>query len=125
MVAKSVLAGTNDGWKAIGLAMAMMMVAGCGLPAAADEIQGDKAAGEVFAQQNCARCHAVGPSGQSPLAVAPPLRQLSARYPLESLYEAFAEGIAVGHSEMPEFEIAPENISNLLAYIQSLPAGTE
>ena len=57
--------------------------------------------GEVIAQKNCARCHAIGEAGASPMGLAPQFRDLSKRYPIETLEEALAEGIVVGHPAMP------------------------
>jgi mono/diheme cytochrome c family protein len=77
--------------------------------------------GRAFAEQNCGRCHAVGPSGQSPLAKAPPFRTLHERYPVENLTEALAEGLKTGHPEMPQFdELDTEQIDDLIAYLKSL-----
>jgi mono/diheme cytochrome c family protein len=80
--------------------------------------------GRVIATENCARCHATGTTGDSPLAVAPPFRVLPLRYPVENLAEALAEGIVTGHPEMPEFKFPPADVDALLTYIDSLaPAG--
>ncbi|MEM1047472.1 MAG: cytochrome c [Pseudomonadota bacterium] len=76
--------------------------------------------GKAFAEANCARCHAIGRVGESPLAEAPPFRDLHTRYPIESLAEAFAEGIVTGHPEMPEFELDARQIDAILAYMKSL-----
>jgi cytochrome c len=79
--------------------------------------------GRTFAEANCSRCHAVGETGDSPYAPAPPFRTLSERYPIENLAEALAEGIGVTHGgdvQMPEFVLTPEEIDNLLAYLESL-----
>jgi cytochrome c len=77
--------------------------------------------GRAFAEQNCGRCHAVGPTGESPLAKAPPFRTLHERYPVENLTEALAEGIRTGHPEMPQFnELDTEQIDDLIAYLKSL-----
>jgi mono/diheme cytochrome c family protein len=77
--------------------------------------------GRAFAAQNCGRCHAVGPSGQSPLATAPPFRTLHERYPVENLTESLAEGLRTGHPEMPQYdELDPEQIDDLIAYLKSL-----
>ena len=65
----------------------------------ADEI----AAGQKLVEVNCSRCHAIGMTGDSPLAKAPPFREVVTRYPPESLGEALVEGIVTGHNEMPEF----------------------
>lgn len=76
--------------------------------------------GRLIAEANCAACHAVGTDDASSHAEAPPLRELSARYPLDALEEAFAEGIYVGHPDMPEFEATPEQIGALLAYLDTI-----
>ncbi|WP_315763236.1 MULTISPECIES: cytochrome c [unclassified Bradyrhizobium] len=76
--------------------------------------------GRTYAQAHCARCHAIGRTGDSPLKPAPPFRTLHQRYPVESLSEALAEGIVTGHPVMPQFKLAPEQIHDLLSYLKSL-----
>ena len=76
--------------------------------------------GLAIAQEHCSRCHGIGRIDESPLEQAPPFRRLHERYPIEQLGEAFAEGIVVGHSEMPPFEFQPPQIEALLAYLASL-----
>lgn len=76
--------------------------------------------GKRIVEQNCARCHAVAQAGDSPLKRAPPFRDLSRRYPLESLAEALAEGIVTGHNEMPMFRFMPDEIDAILSYIGSI-----
>lgn len=80
-------------------------------------------AGADLAQRQCAACHAVGAYGASPMEEAPPFRGLGERYPPGALAEAFAEGIMVGHPAMPEFELTPEQIEDLIAYMEWLQAG--
>ena len=77
-------------------------------------------AGKVVAQSLCAKCHAIEARGESPFPPAPPFRLIPDRYDPEDLAEALAEGMVVGHDAMPEFELPPEKITNLLAYIGSL-----
>jgi cytochrome c len=76
--------------------------------------------GETLARTNCARCHAVGRAGASPLWEAPPFRELHTRYPVEDLGEALAEGIRTGHPSMPEFRFDPDQAEALIAYLKSL-----
>jgi cytochrome c len=76
--------------------------------------------GRTLAQANCASCHAIGRVGESPLRIAPPFRMLHARYPVENLAEAFAEGIVTGHPTMPQFRFDPAQIGDLLAYLKTL-----
>jgi mono/diheme cytochrome c family protein len=76
--------------------------------------------GHAFAQAKCARCHAIGPAGESPLPKAPPFRTLHQRYPVEQLAEALAEGIRTAHPAMPEFELDENQIRDLIAYLKFL-----
>jgi cytochrome c len=70
--------------------------------------------------QHCARCHAIGQNDQSPHKDAPPFRTFQGKWPLEQLEEALAEGIAVGHVDMPEYVFEPDQISDFLAYLATL-----
>jgi mono/diheme cytochrome c family protein len=76
--------------------------------------------GSAIATRQCSRCHAIGRTGESPMRLAPPFRDLSKRYPIDNLAEAFAEGIVTGHPAMPRFTFEPREIDALLAFIDSL-----
>lgn len=76
--------------------------------------------GLALVTANCAGCHAVGPAGVSPHPDAPPFRELGERYPVAFLAEALAEGIATGHPGMPEFVLQPDEISAVIAYLETL-----
>lgn len=76
--------------------------------------------GKKLVETNCARCHAVGVTGESSHPDAPPFRSLHLRYPIEDLQEALAEGISTGHPDMPEFVASPEQVDAIIAYIKSL-----
>ncbi len=65
-------------------------------------------------RQALARCHAIDRVSKSRLKTAPPFRTLHIRYPIETLAEALAEGISTGHAAMPEAELSPEQIHDLL-----------
>jgi cytochrome c len=96
-----------------------------GLGLAAGQAIGESsptARGKHIAQRFCARCHAIGEAGASPMGLAPPFRDLSKRYPIENLQEALAEGIVVGHPAMPPFTFEPREIDALLTYISGLKA---
>ncbi|MDB5569767.1 MAG: cytochrome [Hyphomicrobiales bacterium] len=90
-------------------------------PAAAQSL---RARGEALVKAKCAPCHAIGRTGDSPNPKSPPLRAVAAKYKLENLEEAFAEGIVVGHgaSQMPEFELDPAQIDALMDYLRRLRA---
>ncbi len=79
--------------------------------------------GHRLVQTNCATCHAVERTGSSPYKPAPPFRTLVTYYDVDGLDEAFAEGIVVGHKgvqKMPEFQLTPDQIGDLIAYLHSL-----
>jgi len=99
----------------------IVLVSGCVLIAAAgaQAEEAQIARGRGLAQANCARCPAIGATGESALAKAPPFRTLHRRYPVENLAEGFAEGIKVAHP-MPEFRLEPGQIEDLIAYLKSL-----
>lgn len=76
--------------------------------------------GLVLVKTHCAQCHSIDKVGPSPLLIAPPFRDLHKRYPVESLEEAFTEGISTGHPTMPQFRFDPDQIANLMAFLKSL-----
>jgi cytochrome c len=80
----------------------------------------DEQRGKTFALNNCARCHSIDKVTSSPLKIAPPFRTLHTRYPIETIAEALAEGIQTGHPSMPEFQLDPDQIHDLLAYLKTL-----
>ena len=101
------------------LVFALMLIAAPAL--AQNAVQpGSIAAGRVIAEERCARCHAIATTGDSPFPAAPPFRDLRKKYPVEQLAEALAEGIAVGHPDMPEFVLQPVEIEGFIAFLNSL-----
>lgn len=91
----------------------------------AEEAEADqpRRTGRSLAVASCAGCHAIAGPGPSPEAAAPPFSTLAARYPIEALGEALAEGIVVGHHggvEMPEFAFDADDVGALLAYLESV-----
>ena len=106
------------------------------LASAAEASQASRiAAGRVVARRNCGGCHATG-QGASPLAGAPPFRELYRRYPaggLEQLLqegmlapeEAPEEGSARRHPRMPQVSLGPDEVANLKAFLQSLEPGRQ
>lgn len=84
--------------------------------------EGSVERGHEMADRLCSRCHAISGDGPSPIAAAPLFATLGRRYPVVDLAEAFAEGIATGHGpiRMPEFVFEPEEIDDLIAYLESV-----
>ena len=94
----------------------VLLALGPGLARAQQQVEDGKA----ILEKNCARCHATGSADASPLAQAPPFRDLHKKYPVAQLAEALAEGITTGHADMPEFIFEPNEIDAILAYLESL-----
>jgi len=84
---------------------------------------GDRIAGQELAERLCGRCHAVAGSGPSPVADAPAFSGLARKWPIDHIAESLAEGIVTRHSDdvrMPEFVLSPEQIDDLLEYLESV-----
>ena len=83
---------------------------------------GSAEAGQRLAEQLCARCHAIEGAGPGPAPEAPAFARIARQWPPDHLREAFAEGIMVGHGpvEMPSFELEPDLIDDLVAYLNEL-----
>jgi cytochrome c len=105
---------------AAGLAAVLALLAFASSPASSEQLSPDAQAGLAILRANCARCHAIGMTGNSPLPAAPAFRTLHLRYPVESLEESLAEGIITGHPAMPEFQFSPEQVGDIIAYLKSL-----
>lgn len=89
------------------------------LPAAAS--QGRAAnRGERLAAAQCASCHAVGRSGQSPNPKSPPFRNIAATYEEHSLQKKLTEIDETGHYDMPPIRLHSNEISDLVAYFHRL-----
>ena len=99
-------------------ALAALLVLAAAVPAAAQD--GRIQRGRSFVESRCSECHAAGPTGDSPLAKAPAFRTLRERYPIEDLAESLAEGIATGHPSMPEFQLNPGQINDVIASLNSI-----
>ena len=80
--------------------------------------------GQAIVKSHCSRCHAIGPTGESPDPESPPFRMLSKKYPVQNFKKALAEGIIVGHEDqgMPPFAFSPSQIEAVIAYLRSVQA---
>ena len=83
-----------------------------------DETQA--ARGFDLLQKNCSRCHAIDADSPSPNEKAPPFRDVVKKYDPDALEEALAEGIVTGHNNMPEFAFEPDDVTAIIAYLDTL-----
>ena len=106
----------------LGLAgLAALAAAACAshAPAAANT-ETETASGRMLVETHCAECHAVGRNDRSRHRDAPALRTLSQSYSVAGLEESLAEGIIVGHPDMPEFKFPPGDVAAIIAYLESI-----
>ena len=89
-----------------GLRVTLALVAGLmslcsGAANAAEALSPAAQRGLTFVRANCASCHSVSKVGGSPLAIAPPFRNLHLNYPIENLEEAVrAHGRLARHQQL-------------------------
>jgi len=83
-------------------------------------IMGSADRGAILVRRNCASCHAVERSGDSPMTSAPPFHSMGVLYPVRDLQEAFAEGLVTAHPSMPAIELQATEIADLIAYMESV-----
>jgi tetratricopeptide (TPR) repeat protein len=93
---------------------------GGGRPTLAKESERRIAEGRRLVENNCSRCHAVGPEGSSAHDKAPAFRDLQKRHPLLELREPLTRGIAAPHDEMPRFRPSDADIDAIVAYVNLL-----
>ena len=81
---------------------------------------GSAALGGTLVRQQCAGCHAVELTGDSPMKAAPPFRTMGRTYPVRDLQEALAEGLVTAHPAMPPIELEADDVAHVIAYLESV-----
>jgi cytochrome c len=76
--------------------------------------QPDTRRGLSLAREHCAQCHAIDNAPESPLAAAPPFRDLQLRYAVSDLQRPLTQG---PHTK---FRFEPSQIEALMAYLKTL-----
>jgi cytochrome c len=102
---------TRYAWVAL-----LILALGCGSEAHALTLLQQH--GRALAEKMCAQCHAVGRSGESPRAGAPPFRALDRRLDLDSFAGRLREGLASSHPDMPMFRFSREDAKAVVAYLR-------
>lgn len=99
---------------------AFALVSAFGLAGPASSAESILQQGRAIAAANCARCHSIDKTGDSPFRPAPPFRVIAKMYAASDLEEALVEGIVVGHPAMPEFTLSGEEAAAISTFIDSL-----
>jgi cytochrome c len=76
--------------------------------------QPDARRGLSLAREHCAQCHAIDNTSESPLASAPPFRELHLKYAVSDLQRPLTQG---PHTK---FRFEPNQIEALMAYLKTL-----
>jgi cytochrome c len=103
-----------------------IVIAAAGLAACSDQksegadTDARVADGRTIAEEQCSRCHAVGATGESRNPKAPVFRTILSRYAEDALVNDLAEGIRIGHPDMPEITLRPEGVDALVVYLRSV-----
>jgi len=108
--------------KSLGRALGLVVALGAFLSLASSPVLAQSPAaqrGLTFVRVHCAQCHAIDKVSDSPLTIAPPFRTLHLKFPLESLRRRLAEGIVADHPTMPQFQLEPDQIADVMAYLQT------
>lgn len=103
-------------WKQI----VCLMLLALGVAAATSTARATEMEGRAVLESNCGRCHAIDAKSESPLAQAPPLREVYLRYPIDQLEGGFAEGMGSRHRDMPQIQFSDEQVAAILSYLGSI-----
>ena len=94
---------------------------GTALPSLSATMHAEAASrGRAITIIGCASCHAIDATGASPLAAAPPFRDVVHRRSLDDLEMAFSTGLVTTHPAMPPYVFRAAEIDDLLAYFEPL-----
>jgi cytochrome c len=88
--------------------------------AASAQAQDPARHGRALVKEFCARCHAIGTSGKSPHAGAPPFRTLGRSFDLDELPRRLERGISSGHPDMPEFKFTGQDARDVAVYLRAI-----
>jgi acyl-CoA thioesterase-1 len=112
--------GIHPNGKGVAVIVAKMMPKVEALLAEAGATVDKASVGKALLEKNCARCHSITATGASPLAKAPPLRDVYRRFPIQELESGFAEGMGSRHRDMPQIQFSTEQVSAILNYLGSI-----
>jgi cytochrome c len=76
--------------------------------------------GLALVQANCAECHAIGLEDDSPHTKAPPFRELSIRFDVETVDEMLLAQVSPPHTDMPRFTLTPSQAADIAAHIATI-----
>jgi mono/diheme cytochrome c family protein len=88
--------------------------------ASAAHAQDPSKRGRALLTEFCARCHAIGKTGKSPHAAAPPFRTLGNSFDLDHFAGELQRGLTPGHPDMPAFKFNETDARAVSAYLRTI-----
>jgi mono/diheme cytochrome c family protein len=76
--------------------------------------------GRAILAAKCGRCHAFDATSASPLAEAPPFREVFKKFPTEELRIRLAEGVVSHYKDMPQVDFTDEEVAAIIGYLSTL-----
>jgi mono/diheme cytochrome c family protein len=76
--------------------------------------------GRALLKEYCARCHAIGKTGNSRHPGALPFRTLGRSFDLDLFPRLLERGISSGHPDMPEFKFSDDDARAVRAYLRTI-----
>jgi hypothetical protein len=76
--------------------------------------------GKILLETLCARCHAVGTTGQSPHPEAPPFRTFGEKLYDDDLGRRLQDGLTTIHPDMPTFHFKRRDAEAAVNYLISI-----
>ena len=76
--------------------------------------------GRALLKEFCGGCHAIDKTGDSPVAMAVPFRELGSSVDLDRFARQLERGLLAGHPDMPEFKFSADDASDAIAYLRSI-----
>jgi cytochrome c len=87
---------------------------------AAAQAQDPARHGRALLKEYCARCHAIGKTGNTRHVGALPFRTLGRSFDLDQFPRLLERGISSGHPDMPEFKFSDDDARAVRAYLRSI-----
>jgi len=76
--------------------------------------------GRALLKEFCGSCHAIDKTGDSPVAMAVPFRELGGSFDLDRFARQLERGLFSGHPDMPEFKFSADDARDASAYLRSI-----
>ena len=100
------------------LCLTLLMIYACSKEGCALDQQNQR--GKILLETLCARCHAVGATGQSPHPEAPPFRTFGEKLYDDDLGQRLQDGLTTIHPDMPTFHFKRRDAEAAVNYLISI-----